>query len=130
MSQEALPPVPDSPLTRPLSPRLTGLAIVVIAVMVVALGRARHGSWRELGLASLAPLIFGTGLLCLWGVERNRGRSLPRPVALTLLVLLGAAAGGVAAVLAPAFGSVRTAVIGGLFWGTLMGVVWTKPYRR
>lgn len=119
--------VPDPRPTRTLPGPVVLLAVALLVAAYLALARGWHGSWTRVGTASLAPGFFGFGALGLWGLERRRGRPLPRPLALILLIMLGAVAGGLASALAPTLGSVRAGILVGLIWGAVIGMGWIRP---
>lgn len=103
---------------------------VLLGVYLVLL-RLAHGSWKRAGAACLGPAIFCLGLLILWAIERRRGRALlPRFGTILLLALLGTGAGVAAGLLIRNLGSLWNGAIPGLFYGTLLGIAWSRNAKR
>ena len=118
------------PGSRPLSTPVVVLASVALLAVCLVLARFAHGSWpRALG-ATAAPGIFACGLLVFWIIERRRGRPLfSRAGTIVFLALLGAAAGLSATLLLPRLGPVWAGAVPGVFYGTLMGIAWSRRPR-
>lgn len=117
----------DPRLMRPLPRAVTVVTLTLCAAVLLGLLRGWHGSWMATGTALIAPGIVGVAALALAVVERTRGRPLPRWIVVPGFLLSGGAAGGLAAVLAPSLGSVGPAVLGGIFWGGIIGLGWARP---
>ena len=126
-------PPPSSaprPGSRPLSTPALLLAGTALFAVYLVLLRFAYGSWTRGAAASLAPAIFGFGLLALWAIERRRGRALlPRSGTILLLAVLGALAGATASLVVSTMGPVWTGALTGLFFGTLTGVAWAQRPR-
>jgi len=125
------PPSAPRPGSRPLSTPAVVLACAALVGVCLVLARFAHGSWsRALG-ATLAPAIFAFGLLVLWLIERRRGRPLfPRMGTIVFLAALGGLAGLSATLLVPGLGPAWAGAVPGLFYGTLMGIAWSRRPRR
>lgn len=117
----------DPRLTRPLPRYVAVPALALCAAAFLALFRGWHGSWTAVGAALIAPGLVGLGALAVWVLERTRGRPLPRWIVVPCFVLFGGAAGGFAAVLAPSLGAVGAGILGGFFWGAIVGLGWARP---
>jgi len=123
MSDPASPP----PGSRPLSaPALVAAGLALFGVYLVLL-RFSYGTWKRGAAASLAPAIFCAGLFVLWLVERRSGRALlSRIGTVVLLAALGVLAGATAPLMIRTLGSPWAGAIPGLFYGTLMGIGWSR----
>jgi len=119
-----------SPGSRPLSTPVVVLLCSALLAGCLVFARFAYGSWVR-GMAAIsAPAIFVIGLLALWFVERRRGRPLlPRFGTIVALAALGGAAGASATLLVPTLGPAWSGAIPGLFYGTLMGVAWSRRPR-
>ena len=126
-------PPPSStprPGSRPLSTPALLLAGTALFAVYLVLLRFAYGSWARGAAASVAPAIFGFGLLVLWLIERRRGRALlPRSGTILLLAVLGALAGAAASLVVSTTGPAWAGAVTGLFFGTLMGVAWARHPR-
>jgi peptidoglycan/LPS O-acetylase OafA/YrhL len=119
------------PGDRPLSTPVVLLAGGALLGAFTALLRMWHGSWTRLAAAVLAPALFVPGLLALWVLERRRGRPLlSRLGTILLLAVLGAIAGAVATAMTSIDGPPWGGAITGLFFGTLIGVGFSRPSPR
>ena len=118
------------PGSRPLSTPTVVLACAALLAVCLVLARFSHGSWARALAASVAPAIFTFGLLALWLIERRRGRALlPRLGTILFLAALGALAGASATWMVPTLGPAWAGAVPGLFYGTLMGVAWSRSPR-
>ena len=116
--------------SRPLSTPVVVLLCATLLVGCLVFARYAYGSWARGLAAIIAPAIFVIGLLGLWITERVRGRPLlPRLPTVVALAALGGLAGASATLLVPALGPAWSGALPGLFYGTLMGVAWSRRPR-
>ena len=130
--QMTTPPSPTGrPADRPLSTPIVLLAGGALLAVFTVLLRSWHGSWPRVAAAVFAPALFVPGLLALWVLERRRGRPLlSRRGTILLLAVLGALAGAAATAMTSLAGPPWGGAITGLFFGTLIGVGFSRPPPR
>lgn len=116
----------DRPLSAPVVLIAGGALLGVFTVLL----RVQHGSWTRVAASVLAPALFVPGVLALWVLERRRGRPpLSRAVTIVVLAVLGALAGACATAMTSLSGPPWGGAITGLFFGTLIGVGFSRGPR-